>query len=622
MRHWYQILSALCIPILLIGSGCSSGDRRPPIEDRFYESPPPNHETSRTAIRAVKLPWQTWSSGYGVTGARLRSTDIVAGDTLIRSGAVPNALESYLRAAQDPSLAPDERDAAEIRIASAYLQLRQPESALRELSTYFQSIGRAESEVGPRFSLLFGYAYGMLGNVHQALAWFSRAYRESRNVLSVRQGAEFGVRSILRATPPQQYDSLNDAWSSDLFVSSMIGEETRRRALPSAIVPSTQVTGAFWELQRNAGYATANPGSSSATPDASAHSVLVMLPLSGRFSTIGESTKQGIELALLSQEATLTPVFLDTHGEPDRARQELEQSLQASRPKMILGPLLSNVSDTVLPILKAQDVPMVSLSKRSFFEVGGSVFRLGPTVESQIESLVAAVVEARIATKYAIVYPENEAGIQYRDSFSKALEVRGLRPIYVRGFPQNDDFALAQIAGELEALDVEAIFFPEALPIAGRFIANFPKGSRARLRLLGPATWDDPIALAQSRGLLDRAIFVSPFFSDSDRPVVRKFIEAFTQHYQKAPDFMAAQGFDAATLVLSVMRRDPNPQSVANTFRLVSGYDGLTGEMQVLSSGEIQRRFAVVEMRSGKRIEVTPRSESYVATGGEINNAQ
>jgi ABC-type branched-subunit amino acid transport system substrate-binding protein len=120
---------------------------------------------------------------------------------------------------------------------------------------------------------------------------------------------------------------------------------------------------------------------------------------------------------------------------------------------------------------------------------------------------------------------------------------------------------------------------------------------KKRIRPLGTALWDNAQKIARSQALFERAIFVTPFFTQSGRPEVQQFVEAYRAKYSAAPNFLAAQGFDVGTLLVTALRKSAESGWPFDRALLeVAPYQGVTGAITVLPSGEIKRSFYVVEV--------------------------
>jgi len=461
------------------------------------------------------------------------------------------------------------------------------------MTEFFRSTGRIEEQVDDRFSIVFGYAYGRLENYHQSLAWFSRAHRTGAGNPGIRSATDSGVRALLRSMDDASFMELAEQWKNDLFISQKIGEERYSRT-QSGQQTSHDSGGRFWELDR--GMQITTPGSLT-VPSEGKVLVAALLPLSGRYAQLGKSTMEGLQLAAMSYPELVQLDVRDTAGERARGTAELRSILASGSASLIVGPLISEVADDFIPLVKASRTPMLALSKRSYFPTGDGIFRLGPTIESQMDSLVDVAYYSLARRRFGVVSANTEAGRYHADVYRAKLRSLGITPEFERTYDPGDDTAIAEIASELESVNVDAIFVPDTVTVAARLFANISRPTRERIRLMGLANWNNPTLLAQSRGALGRAIFVSPFFLESERPVVKRFIEAYKNSFGSEPDFLAAQGFDAATVAFSGFRVEQEGRARFQEALLdIEQYEGLTGTIKVLPSGEIQRRLSVVEL--------------------------
>ncbi|MCB0332634.1 MAG: penicillin-binding protein activator [Bdellovibrionales bacterium] len=606
MRYLFVLFTSLSLLSGCSSSSFNSSAPQPPVVDsgnRLRSFPDAASGEKRDMI-ARRAPWESWGLYRDLDGAPLRNGLILEGDGLVQAERVQEGLERYLAARADrmPGIV---RDSLMIRIASVYLHLDEPRKALDVLSDYFRATERSEESVDSRFSLIFAYAYGRQGEIDQSLAWFSRANRLSAGRGEVSAVAEQGVRLFLRVLPDDKFYPLSRSWGSDSFISEVHGNEARRRALPDYREPSHEYAVRFWELA---------PGDlrqwQVASGNASGTPIGVLLPLTGKFAKLGASANRGIELALLGQqvEGEYAPEIRDTAGDEVIAEAGFRELLGAGELPVVIGPLLSDVAQSLGRLAKKERVPLLSFSKRSYFETGDGVYRLGPTVETQIDSLFDAVYQKKNILRYGIVAPQNEAGEHYAEVFRNKLIELNLDLVYDTRYEPGDDTALAAIAAELEDSPVEAIFFPDTLTQASRFFGNFPRWKRQQMPLLGLAMWDNEQEIAQSRTVMEGCIFVSPFFAESQREIVQKFMTSYKNKYGHRPDFLAAQSFDAVTMVVAALRRHQSEGiSFSQAMNEIDLYEGLTGSITVRPDGELSRRFAIVELFQGRLREVLPK---------------
>ena len=607
VRHF-----SICILAMLL-TACSG------THDKYSKPISPELRPSKefsSPLPSAALPWEIWPLRRSLDGEPLNSRSALFGDELLKAGKRQNALSEYQRALSE-KLSLAEREAVILRTASCQLALGDPVKALAGMSQHFKSRGKTENEVHPLFSLVFGYAYGNRGDTSQSLAWFSRAHRSGLIE------AEQGVRLLLQSLPDETLLGMSKVWATDSGIGPLIGQERRRRARGGAVVA---VTGKqpFWNPAGSAVPVQAEIQPLGATVE---RQVGVLLPLSGQFAALGQAAKNGIELAFEAQRERaqaagennpFSLVVKDYAGDALQSAAAAHELFAVEQADVVLGPLLTDSAIQVAEIARQTHKTILTFSKNDNFPLGNGVYRLGPTIQSQTESLLNSCQQSYGFTRFALVFPDDVTGQDFAHYFREALRIRGLEPVLERSYPKDQFNYFIQIASELDSLDVQAVFFPDSLRAASRFFSTLSPQVLQRVRPLGTASWDNSLELQQSRTALDRAVFVSPFFIASSRPELQRFVASYQNKYGRLPDFRAAQGFDAADLLFQALyaaRREALP--VNEILDRSLPYDGLTGRLQVSASGEVFRQFTVVTMQQGQLLEVSAaaaRGETVSAT--------
>lgn len=611
---------SILISLIILFVGCVERQRIKPdyptqrsTEGRFTKTPD-YKEAERTPVRLVKrMPWELWPLNRTMQGYPVKNALIIKGDEHLKENEAQAALREYQQALKT-QLTQDEYEALIVRIASTQLRLDLSEQALSTLSRYFQRIGKSVDEVDVRFGIIFAYAYGRKGNYDQSFAWFSRINSISAGRGGMADAATEGASLLIRSIKPQEFSNVANTWAADPFISEIFAKDRLRRERRDFDFGANDQTERFWEGEFSV--VDLQPDGVDSTAK---NKIGVLLPLSGRFGRLGQSTKNGIELALLGQDQPqqVDAIYRDTGGDVMQSRIQLRELVALGEASAYLGPLLSEPAVTASEIARSSRVPMIVFSKRGSFQVGDGVFRLGPTISSQVQSLVLTCRDRLQLNRLALVMPNTDLGQEFGRYFKMLINSNGLELVYEATYMDKDDKALVAIASELESLEVDAVFFPDSMQVAARFYGNLSERARQRIRLLGSAAWDNPAEIANSITVLDGAVFVSPFFAASDSAVVQKFRTAYRNRYSEDPDFLAAQGFDAATLVIAALKRQASVGGdFSQALRSIQAYEGLTGSIWVDPQGEIGRRFVVAEIRRGKMLEIKePAQPEYVFKG-------
>jgi len=594
----------------LRGGGLGSGlGTLPPTDVGAHES---------GAMRTGLFPWENWPLGSDLKGGSLNEPLIVEGDEFVKRGERQNALPYYLKA-RSSQLSFPVKEALALRIASTQLTLDQAKEALVTLSQFSRENALDVSVVEENFSMVFAYAYGRVGDIDQSLAWFSRLNRMGKGRSAVSQDAAQGVSLLIRTIDDDNLINLGSIWSSDQFVASMIGQERSRRNRLGETYAKSNHTQPFWTPlipQTTLSALATDP----LHPQGKADAAIVgsLLPLSGRYSNLGQSTLRGMELAFLESGVRL--LAKDDLGEPQAAASVLDSLLMEGTPTVVIGPLLSDSADVTAPMLRDRGIPQLSLSRKELPSFGGNVFQLGASTSSQVESLLNVTSKAAGIQRYAIVYPQDTSGFDFVREFRRHIAEMGLGLSFEASYGEDYRQSFVTVAENLEKTDVQGIFFPDDIDKATVLLSNFSPAFRKKVKILGSAAWDNPQKISSSRTILEGAIFVSPFFNKSSRELVVRFNDVYKKRHGIDADFLAAQGFDAATLALAaITRQEKEGTPFLAGFRAIENYEGLTGQISVLPSGQFRRIFSVVELTDKGFREFDSSLIRGISTGSMVN---
>lgn len=588
------ITSLLAVSLVVSLIGCSVTEK--PTPGRRVK-PRQERDVSEAAV-AEAMPWEIWQPFYDLRGEKLSNASLLLGDEYLRKGKRRSALDAYLKAL-GTKLSDNEGEAAALRASSQYLALDESARALSTVSKYFKNRGLAEADVSTPFSLLLAYAYGRHGDREQALAWFSKANRQAQRGEATGIGASrSGASKLLTIIPDAEFETVALDWNSDPFIRELVGLERARRNSPGYRGDAIDLRTPFWDLS-TIGVAVAQAPSAEAPREGQPVTVGLMLSLSDKFGSLGRDTKQGFELAV--QADTGSPKIKvetrDVGVDASAASTAVRELAAAAKPSVIVGPLLSDAATSAAQTAREVRVPLLSFSKSETFDVGGDITRLGATTTSQVEAIVTAAHKDFGLTQFAVAYPQSASGQEFLTIFKKKLSTFGLTPVLEAPYAASDEASLLEVAQRLDAASAQALLIPDSLEVSGKILSNLSPAVRKKLRPLGTALWDNPSKIANSQALFNGAIFVTPFFAQSERPVVRQFTDSYKGRYKTAPNFLAAQGFDAGTIVVAALRRAAQDNvSFSEALSKLPPYEGVTGAISFDRGTGIRRAFYVVEV--------------------------
>lgn len=564
---------------------------------------------------AKRMLWELWQPFQDLDGQPITNRQVILGDELQQRGKRQSALDAYLSASTE-TLTPAEGEATTLRIASQYLALDRAKDALSTTGAFFKRRGAAEGEVSLPFALLLGFAYGRHGDFDQCLAWFSKVSTQGRPGGPAIRVADTGVTYLLRTLSDTDFERVGVKWQGDTFINERVGRERLRRSSVAYNPEDYRSDKPFWMLSESL--------APLATQGVAGQPVVgLIVSLSDRFAGLGRDTKQGFELAVEANNQGGNQVRLevrDVGADPAAAATAVRELVAGVQASIVAGPLLTEAAVAAAQTAREVQVPLVSFSKSESFQTGGGIFRLGATSSTQMEALLNSAVGDYGITRFAVVYPQTANGTELLEAFKRKLDLLGLSLDLELGYSSTTESDLIEVVRQLEGSAAEAVLIADNLDVSERLLRHFPPGLNKRLRPLGSAMWDNALKIARSQALFERALFVTPFFAQSMREEVRKFSESYRAKYGVAPNFLAAQGFDAGTLIMNALRAPTlGSTGVQSALMQLPPYSGVTGSITVSSTGELTRRFYVVEVLRDSFQEKMPTSDPENPKNGTTN---
>ncbi len=415
-----------------------------------------------------------------------------------------------------------------------------------------------------------------------------------------------------------------------------------------------------------AGVPTFDEAAQTALPDTSAASgtIGVVLPLSGPFASYGEETLQGILLAAGiyggAAPAGAGPgvklLIRDTAGRPELAAEAVRELAAEPGVSAIVGPLLSGESEAAAAAAEAAGVPLLALSTREEIAHGRSfVFRLRTTPQEEIDTLVEHSVRDLGARRFAILYPRDRYGLGAHKLFWEAVEQAGGHIVAVAAYdPAATDFAdpirqllgfsllsegdnavlaeranlerrarrlppqaAAKVREDAKALvgpggaplppivDFDVLFIPESYEKVVLIAPQLAFHEAFGMRLEGTSGWYHPDLVGLGRRHVEGARFTSLFFPEGRLPGIPEFAQRYEQTFSSQPQAFAAQGYDAAQLVMMQLARGKRARGALRDGVLaVRGFPGVSGVLSMQEDGNAHKRPFLLGVENGRLVQV------------------
>ncbi len=309
--------------------------------------------------------------------------------------------------------------------------------------------------------------------------------------------------------------------------------------------------------------------------------------LSGRTSSFGQSTKNGVEMAADEINKAggvngrqIQILVEDDQGEPNKAATVVTKQINQDKVHALIGEVASSNSLAAAPKAQEAKVPMISPSSTNpaVTQVGDYIFRvcfIDPFQGEVMAKFASANLKAKRA---AILYDFNSdysRGLQ--QFFKRSFTQLGGQIVSEQSYTQGDrDFS-----GQLTAIrsaNPDVVYVPGYYGEVG-VIANQTKQLGIKAPLLGGDGWDAP-QLWQLGGDALNGDYISNHYSvDDPSPAIQKFVAAYKQRYNIAPDALAALGYDAMKVLADSIKRAGTTESakLRDAIAQTQNFPGVTG---------------------------------------------
>jgi branched-chain amino acid transport system substrate-binding protein len=516
----------------------------------------------RRARREFGAYVNRYPQGYNADLARLREAELVG-----LQGDWHDSLRRYqalLARSPQPELALKAR----YGVGRAYFKLGQYQQAVQVL----ENLTTAELPVGLRFSTqaLLTEISLKQGQVPQAFAQLRLAARDLASG-DKEWFDDLKTRLVEQATP-QELENL----------AALYRDSPLSAVLLLRLVNLAQKDGKPGEAQKWTSILKERfPGS----PEAAAmdrqlqgQRILVgcLLPLTGDFSNFGRHVKQGMELAAKGTPLELS--FRDTPNNQEVAGQQVRELAKDSRLLAILGPLGSAAAQGAAQAAQEAQVPLIALSqKEGITRAGDFVFQAFLTARQQVRALLNRAAGQMGLKRYAVLYPDSAYGQAFMQRFLEEAAVQGAEVVEQTPYsPSTRDFApaLATLKAAYHpdqgSPGFQALFIPDDAATVAAAAGQLEGYGLKNLQLLGTNLLHSPNLSEAEARVLEGALFPGAFFAQDPSSAVQEFIAAYHQQYGENADYLAAQGYTVAKLLLKALAGDKTPQRASLPQKLLA----------------------------------------------------
>lgn len=340
--------------------------------------------------------------------------------------------------------------------------------------------------------------------------------------------------------------------------------------------------------------------------------------MTGTEATFGISSDRGIQLATKEVNGTggikgrqITIVALDDQGKPEEAATAATRLIASEHVTALLGEVASTRSLFMAPKAQAAKVPMVSPSSTNekVTAVGDYIFRACFIDPFQGYVMAKFATDTLHFKKVAVLRDvRNDYSVGLAKVFSENFTRMGGTITANESFSSGDVDFKAQLTN-IKNTGPQALYVPGYYTDVG-LIARQAREVGITGPLLGGDGWDSEKLYEIGGAALEGCYFSNHYSVDDPSPRIQEFVAKFKKEYGgQVPDSLAAQAYDAASMLFDAMKRasDLTGPAIRDALAQTKNFQGVTGDISMDEKRNASKPAVILKVGKGGKYEFAGR---------------
>jgi branched-chain amino acid transport system substrate-binding protein len=345
----------------------------------------------------------------------------------------------------------------------------------------------------------------------------------------------------------------------------------------------------------------------------------VYLSLTGSTATFGQTTREGIELAVKQQNEKggfkgrkIQLIVYDNEGKTQETGTVVTRLIQSDKVVAVLGEVASTQSIAAGRICQLYGVPMISPSSTNpqVTQIGDMVFRVCFIDPDQGYGGAKFAVDHIHAKTAAILFDQKQAystglGKNFEEAFAKLGGKVTTKQAYSSG---TTDFS-AQL-NTIKEGNPDVLYVPGYYTEVGT-VAKQARQKGIKAPLLGGDGWESEQLHKIGGEAIEGSFYSNHYAPESTDPASVAYQKEYKAEYGHPSSALAALGYDSAKLLFDAMGRAASlkGKDLAAAIAATNGdksYHGATGAISIDAKRNVRKPMVIIE--------VTAQGDKYVTT--------
>ncbi len=337
--------------------------------------------------------------------------------------------------------------------------------------------------------------------------------------------------------------------------------------------------------------------------------------LTGKEATFGVSSHEGTLLAIDELNATggvlgkkVELITEDNLSKAGESATVVNKLIDRDGVVAILGEVASSRSLEAAPICQQSKIPMISPSSTNpkVTETGDYIFRvcfIDPFQGTVMANFATKTLKAKKVAVFTDVKSDYSKGLAkyFKEGFTKA----GGQISVELDFNGGDKDFKAQLTA-IKSAAPDAVFVPGYYTDVA-LICIQARQLGLNLPLFGGDGWESEDLVKIGKEAVEGHYFSTHYHPEVSSPKSKAFVEAYKKRFKnsdgspKAPDAMAALGYDSAMILADAMKRasSTDGEKVRTALAATKDFDGVTGRTIINEKRDATKPAVILQVKDG-----------------------
>lgn len=328
--------------------------------------------------------------------------------------------------------------------------------------------------------------------------------------------------------------------------------------------------------------------------------------LSGKYSNLGHSLLQGINLAFEEEDFLINGKKIEIISKDDKQQEEFAKlamkDFEDQNIDLIIGSGTSSMTKVVLDYTNENYEPIIfsaSASSGEFSKRDDNFLRTQVAqVKENFELLSRYLIENNISNIYAVYDSKNKTYTKsYVDNFEDSFKSLGGKEFILQNEHVND---FSQIIEDIKSNEKIQAILIVANSIDTAKLVQYLKVNEIKKHLIG-SSWSKGEKLIEDGGkYVENMIFLTSFNSNSKNKAYLDFVKNYKHKFKTQPSIFAAQAYEAAKIIVEVLKKDSNLKNFKKNLFKIKEFEGLQGKISFDKYGDIKRDYFLMKIKNEK----------------------